>query len=110
MIDVEIAVRILGNPNPIYLPGCLSVAELEKLLGRHITGFRRPAYHIDALLTSKKAEKELLVDEAGTRLATFYFKSDRAVLGPYFGAKRIYLLAQHTKKDVIVGHADILIE
>ena len=75
MIDVEIAVRILGNPNPIYLLGCLSVAELEKLLGRHITGFRRPAYHIDALLTSKKAEKELLVDEAGTRLATFYFKS-----------------------------------
>ena len=40
----------------------------------------------------------------------FISKVDRAVLGPYFGAKRIYLLAQHTKKDVIVGHADILIE
>ena len=109
-IDAEIAVHVLGDAAPIYLPGCLSVADLEKLRGRQIKGFRRPAYHINNLLSSDKERKELLVSEDGTEFATFYFRSNYALFDPHFGAKKVYLLDPNTKKDVIVGHGDILIE
>ncbi len=110
MIDVEIAVRTRGDATPIYLPGDTSVAELEKLLGRQIKGFRRPAHHINTLLPSEKERSELLVSEGGTEFAAFYFRKEYVLFDPYFRARHVYRLAPDAKEDVVVGHGDILIE